>query len=110
MKVAATLLILCLDLIAGQTPKRLQIASMTAKIGRDGTGKLKFLNILKINVLLYIKSWYNISIYDPLPYHFLVIDDAVSIKVCSDVNIADCCSETENWEPREFNECKNKNF
>ena len=48
MKVAATLLILCLDLIAGQTPKRLQIASMTAKIGRDGTGKLKSLNMLKI--------------------------------------------------------------
>ena len=59
---------------------------------------------------MYIKSWHNILLDDPLPYPFLIIDDAVSIKVCSDVSIADCCSETENWEPREFNECKNKNF
>ena len=41
MIAVATLLILCLDLISGQgTPKRLQIASMTAKIGKDGTGKM----------------------------------------------------------------------
>ena len=58
-------------------------------------------------------------------YHSSCIDDAVSVKVCSDVNIADCCSatldkgvrkdewvksKTENWEAREFKECKNKNF
>ena len=41
MIAVATLLLLCLDLISGQgTPKRLQIASMTAKIGKDGTGKM----------------------------------------------------------------------
>ena len=48
-------------------------------------------------------------LYDPLPNPFYIIDDAVSIKICSDVNIADC-SETENWKAREFKECKNKNF
>ena len=59
---------------------------------------------------MYIKSWHNILLDDPLPYPFLIIDDAVSIKVCSDVNIADCCSEIENWEPREFKVRKNKIF
>ena len=47
------------------------------------------------------------------------------MKICSDVNIADCCSATldkgvrkdewvkskiENWEAREFKACKNKPF
>ena len=41
MIAVATLLLLSLELISGQgTPKRLQIASMTAKIGKDGTGKM----------------------------------------------------------------------
>ena len=55
----------------------------------------------------------------------LPIDDDVSVKICSDVNIADCCStkldkgvrkdeweksKIENWEAREFKECKNKPF
>jgi hypothetical protein len=55
----------------------------------------------------------------------LLIDDAVSVKICSDVNIADCCSatldkgvrkdewessKTETWEAREFKECKTKPF
>jgi len=89
IRVGAILLIM-LELVCGQgTPKRYQIASMTAKIGNDGT------------------------------------DDAVSVKICSDVNIADCCSATldkgvrkdewvkskiENWEAREFKACKNKPF
>ena len=52
-------------------------------------------------------------------------DDEVNFKICSDVDIADCCSakldkgvrkdeweksKTENWESREFRECKNKPF
>ena len=60
-------------------------------------------------------------------YHFFLFtaDDEVNFKICSDVDIADCCSarldkgvrkdeweksKTENWESREFRECKNKPF
>ena len=57
--------------------------------------------------------------------HSNLTDDDVSVKICSDVNIADCCSatldkgvrkdewvksKTENWEAREFKECKTKPF
>ena len=46
------ILILCLGSSFGQgAPKRLQIASMTAKIGNDGTGKIEKKHTL---VMLYI--------------------------------------------------------
>ena len=46
------ILILCLGSSFGQgAPKRLQIASMTAKIGNDGTGKIERKHTL---VMLYI--------------------------------------------------------
>ena len=62
MIAVATLLILCLDLISGQgTPKRLQIASMTAKIGKDGTGKI-MLQMVSIQRVKYFEEYYVVII------------------------------------------------
>ena len=62
---------------------------------------------------------------DFIKYFLFTVDDEVNFKICSDVDIADCCSakldkgvrkdeweksKTENWESREFRECKNKPF
>ena len=62
---------------------------------------------------------------DFIKYSLFTADDEVNFKICSDVDIADCCSarldkgvrkdeweksKTENWESREFRECKNKPF
>ena len=45
MRASVAILFICLDLVLSQgSPKRLQIASMTAKIGRDGTGKIRISN------------------------------------------------------------------
>lgn len=58
MRAAVAILFICLDLVLSQgSPKRLQIASMTAKIGRDGTGKIRISNFTQGWKIIFIHAF-----------------------------------------------------